>query len=136
GPSWNFSGTLASWCASSIVPRDLCPHVRSLMFRAIRISLAVVLLSLPIRAQQLELRFLDVGQGDAIVIREGGKTALVDSGRSARIMLQIDELGIDAIDLLVATHNQADHIGGMPAVLSSTGVRYYLDNGVPHDTSI
>src|SRR5207249_3488451 len=55
---------------------------------------------------------------------------------SSRIMLQIDELGIDTIDLLVASHNQADHIGGMPAVLGSTGVRYYLDNGVPHDTSI
>ena len=105
------------------------------MFRAIRIALAVVLLSLPLRAQQLELRFVDVGQGDAIVIREGGKTALVDSGRSAHIMVQLQSLGIDTVDLLVASHNHADHIGGMVAVLSNTGVRYYMDNGVPHTTA-
>jgi competence protein ComEC len=102
------------------------------MFRAIRIALAVVLLSLPVRAQQLELRFLDVGQGDAIVIREGGKTALVDSGRSANIVVQLQALGIDTIDLLVASHNHYDHIGGMAAILGNTEVRYYLDNGVPH----
>src|SRR5437762_726681 len=105
------------------------------MFRTIRIALAAVLLALPLRAQQLELRFLDVGQGDAIVIREGGKTALVDAGRSSRITAQLEQLGIDAIDLLVATHNHADHIGGMAAVLGSSGVRYYLDNGVPHTTA-
>jgi competence protein ComEC len=105
------------------------------MFRTIRTALAVVLLSLPLRAQQLELRFLDVGQGDAIVIREGGKTALVDSGRSANIMVQLQALGIDTIDLLVASHNHADHIGGMAAILSNTGVRYYLDNGLPHTTA-
>src|SRR5207237_5645158 len=105
------------------------------MFRTIRIALAVVLLSLPLRAQQLEIRFLDVGQGDAIVIREGGKTALVDSGRSAKVVVQLEALGIDTIDLLVASHNHADHIGGMAAILRSTGVRYYLDNGVPHTTA-
>src|SRR5438552_1549391 len=105
------------------------------MFRTIRVALAVVLLSLPLRAQQLELLFLDVGQGDAIVIRESGKTALVDSGRSANIMVQLQALGIDTIDLLVASHNHADHIGGMAAILSNTGVRYYLDNGVPHTTA-
>src|SRR5438132_11440592 len=105
------------------------------MFRTIRVALAVVFLTLPLRAQQLELRFLDVGQGDAIVIREGGKTALVDSGRSTNIMVQLQALGIDTIDLLVASHNHADHIGGMVAVLSNTGVRYYMDNGVPQTTA-
>src|SRR5207253_9254709 len=42
---------------------------------------------------------------------------------------------IDTIDLLVASHNHADHIGGMAAILSNTGVRYYLDSGVPHATA-
>ena len=105
------------------------------MLRAIRIALTVVLLALPLRAQQLEMRFLNVGQGDAILIREGGKTALVDAGRSANIILELQALRIDTIDLLVASHNHADHIGGMVAVLSGTGVRYYLDNGVPHTSA-
>lgn len=50
-------------------------------------------------------------------------------------MTQLQALGIDTLDLLVASHNHADHIGGMPAVLGSTKVRYYLDNGVPHTTA-
>ena len=89
----------------------------------------------PLSAQQLELRFLDVGQADAILVREGGKTALIDAGRGAGILTQLYALGIDTIDLLVASHNHADHIGGMASVLGGTVVRFYLDNGVPHTTA-
>jgi len=105
------------------------------MLQAVRLTLILLLLAFPAWGQQLELRFLDVGQGDATVIREGGKTVLVDAGRSARIMLQLQALGIDTIDLVVASHNHADHLGGMPAVLSGAAVPYYLDNGVPHTTA-
>src|SRR6267143_678024 len=105
------------------------------MLEAVRLALILLLLAFPLRGQQLELRFLDVGQGDAAVIREGGKTVLIDAGRSARIMLQLQMLGIDRIDLVVASHNHADHIGGMIAVLSGTIVPYSLDNGVPHTTA-
>ncbi len=100
------------------------------------LSLAlVVLLALPLPAQQLELRFLDVGQGDAILVREGGKTALIDAGSGAGILTQLRALGVDTIDLLVASHNHSDHIGGMTAVLGGTVVRFYLDNGVSHTTA-
>jgi beta-lactamase superfamily II metal-dependent hydrolase len=105
------------------------------MLRVLRLSLVLLFLSLPSWGEQLELRFLDVGQGDAILIREGGKTALVDAGHSARIVPQLRALGIDTIDLVVASHNHADHIGGMHAVLGGTKVRYYLDNGLPQTTA-
>jgi beta-lactamase superfamily II metal-dependent hydrolase len=100
----------------------------------IRIALALLLLAPPLSGQQLELRFLNVGQGDAVLIREGARTALVDAGGSGAILAQLRALSIDTIDLLVASHNHADHIGGMTAVLGGTVVRYYLDNGVPHTT--
>ncbi len=38
------------------------------------------------------------------------------------------------IDLAIATHPHADHIGGMAGVIRSLPVRYYMDNGVPHTT--
>jgi len=98
-------------------------------------SLALlVLLAAPLTGQ-LELRFLNVGQGDAALIREGGKTALIDAGGSAGVVSYLRAFAIDTIDLVVASHNHADHIGGMTAVLRGTVVRFYLDNGVPHTTA-
>jgi competence protein ComEC len=90
----------------------------------------------PDSAAPLELRFLDVGQGDATLLRGSGRTVLVDAGPSDRIVARLRELGVRSIDLLVASHNHADHIGGMDAVLDSFPVRSFLDNGHPATTRI
>ncbi len=85
---------------------------------------------------QVQLVFLDVGQGDAIVVRSPeGKIALIDSGNDGGIVSQLHALGIDTIDIAIASHPHADHIGGMAAVLRNFPVRYYMDNGVPHTTA-
>jgi beta-lactamase superfamily II metal-dependent hydrolase len=76
-----------------------------------------------------------VGQGDATLVRSpDGKAALIDAGPDSRIVSQLVRLGIESLDLLVATHAHADHIGGMEAVLG--GFRYVIswNNGVPHTT--
>ncbi len=84
---------------------------------------------------RVELIFLDVGQGDAIVIRSPeGKVALVDAGPGP-IVSQLRRRGIDSIDIAIASHPHADHIGGMAGVIRSMPVRFYMDNGVPHTTS-
>ena len=75
-------------------------------------------------AQNLEIRFLDIGQGDAVLIRNGGKAALIDAGPSDRVATQLKVLGVKSLDLLVASHNHADHIGGADAVLESIPVRF------------
>lgn len=83
-----------------------------------------------------EIIFLDVGQGDAAVVRSPeGKVALVDSGRDADILESLRRHGIDSIDIAIASHPHADHIGGMEAVISTLPVRYFMDNGVPHTTA-
>ncbi len=102
--------------------------------RLVCLLLAGLVLGRVAGAQQVEIRFLDVGQADAILIRESGKTALIDAGNGAGILTQLRALNIDTIDLLVASHNHSDHIGGMTSVLSNAVVRFYLDNGVPHTT--
>src|SRR4029453_18093473 len=59
-----------------------------------------------------------VGQGDATVIRSGGAVALVDVGPEPEPLAAcLDELGIDRIQLLVLTHYDLDHVGGVDAVL-------------------
>jgi beta-lactamase superfamily II metal-dependent hydrolase len=86
-------------------------------------------------APAVEITFLDVGQGDAVLVRApDGRTALIDAGTDA----PLDALrasGVDRIDLLVATHPHADHIGGMRDVLSALPVRFYMDNGQAHTTA-
>jgi beta-lactamase superfamily II metal-dependent hydrolase len=86
-------------------------------------------------APALRITFLDVGQADAIVVRAPeGQVALIDAGRGAPLGL-LAEMGIEGIDLLVATHPHADHIGGMAGVLDAIPVRFYMDNGQPHTTA-
>jgi len=97
-------------------------------------NLVVCFLAGPISAQQLEIHFLNVGQGDAAIVQEGGHTAIIDAGPSG-INAFLTTLHIDTIDLVVASHPHADHIGGMPELLQSHVVRFYLDNGIPHTTA-
>jgi beta-lactamase superfamily II metal-dependent hydrolase len=86
-------------------------------------------------AEHVEVLFLDVGQAEAIVIRSPeGRVALVDAGLES-IVADLRRHGIDAIDVAIATHPHADHIGGMAEVLRTIPVRYYMDNSVPHTTS-
>ena len=92
--------------------------------------------SAPQLPSSLKIIFLDVGQGDAAIIRTAeGKVALIDAGPSQEIVAQLSEHGITSLDLVIASHPHADHIGGMAAVLRSMPVTYYMDNGVPHTTA-
>lgn len=60
----------------------------------------------------------DVGQGDATLIRSAGRVALIDTGpEPVRLAACLDELGIARVDLLVLTHDDLDHVGGLEAVL-------------------
>lgn len=88
------------------------------------------------QAQDLEIRFLDVGQGDAVLVRNAGRAALIDTGPSGAVATRLQDLGVRSLDLLVASHNHADHIGGADAVLERLPVRFYLDNGYPASTAI
>jgi beta-lactamase superfamily II metal-dependent hydrolase len=82
----------------------------------------------------LRITFLDVGQGDAILIQApGGQVALVDAGPDD-VVAALRGFGVNAIDLAIATHPHADHIGGMIGVIETLPVRFYMDNGQPHTT--
>lgn len=118
---------------------------REWLRRALAVASLVTFLAAPVLAavpsapvvdpdSVLRITFLDVGQADAVLIQApGGRTALVDAGRDDIVPL-LRQFGVSEIDLLVATHPHADHIGGMAAVIAALPVRFYMDNGEPHTT--
>jgi competence protein ComEC len=60
----------------------------------------------------------DIGQGDAMVVRSGGQIALIDTGPDPAPLAEcLNTLGIDRVNLLVLTHFDLDHVGGVEAVL-------------------
>ena len=60
----------------------------------------------------------DIGQGDAVVLRSAGSIALVDVGPEPEPLGEcLAELGIERIDVLVLTHYDRDHVGGLDAVI-------------------
>jgi beta-lactamase superfamily II metal-dependent hydrolase len=69
----------------------------------------------------LRVTYIDVGQGDAILLRVGSWTGLIDGGppgSAAAVSAQLTKSGARRIDTLVMTHPHADHIGGLPDVIS------------------
>jgi competence protein ComEC len=70
------------------------------------------------RPADWQIAACDIGQGDAVILRSAGQTALVDTGPDPDSLARcLDELGIGRIDLLVLSHFDLDHVGGTEAVL-------------------
>jgi competence protein ComEC len=86
--------------------------------------------------QDLEIHFIDVGQGDAVFIRApGGQGVLYDGGRRSQVPLTyLRSIGVTQVDLVIASHADADHIAGLAAVVEAYRPRFFMNNAVPHTT--
>ena len=86
----------------------------------------------------LTIAFLDVGQGDAIFIESPtGNQVLIDGGPGQMVFSPLSAVMPfydRSIDVVIATHPDADHIGGLPEVLRRYDVDTFLDPGVSSDT--
>lgn len=88
----------------------------------------------PATPRELVVRVLDVGQGDAILIQNGGSTVLVDGGPDRRVLARwLDVLEVpDTIDAVILTHAHGDHFEGLRELFSSRRrmvVRAFWSNG-------
>ena len=90
--------------------------------------------------EYLKVSFLDVGQGDAILVETPShKTALIDGGPSKSVLSEIGSrlpFGTRKIDILLESHPDKDHIGGLPEVVGRYDVGVFLEPGVESENSI
>lgn len=109
---------LAAWAHGMLRPRHAL---------TVALCAGVTTWTVPPAAAPPDVWFLDVGQGDAVVLRlPGGVHALIDGGGTpfsdfdvgARVVLPaLRALGVHRLDVVVATHPDADHVEGLLAVL-------------------
>jgi competence protein ComEC len=108
---------------------------------ALKLALVALVLALATApawpaASQLCVSVVDVGQGDSILVQfPNGQNMLVDAGDEAAgptVVRHLRSRGIERIDILVATHPHADHIGGMQAVMTAFAIGKVWDSGYAH----
>jgi competence protein ComEC len=107
------------------------------------VVVAVATLSVPAASEILpggwpledwEVVACDVGQGDALVIRSLGRVAVIDVGKDEELIdICLSEVGVRTIDLLVLTHFDFDHVGGLTGALGGRSVSHAIVSGFPDD---
>jgi competence protein ComEC len=118
------------------------PALQPALVSSLLLVLASTLLWLAVTAPaagRLSVTFLDVGQGDAALI-DGpqGHRILVDGGPSGPALKRALDRHLPfydrRIDIVVLTHPQADHVGGLPAVIDSYDVGAVMTTAIAADT--
>lgn len=72
-------------------------------------------------ASDMEVHFIDVGQGDATLVKCGDAAMLIDAGEGSKgtlIQNYLQKQGVKKLDYLVLTHSDSDHIGGAPVIVT------------------
>lgn len=97
---------------------------RPIALGALIVVLTVVAISSPSWPTTATAVVLDVGQGDAVLLQDpSGATMLVDGGRDPAVLDRaLRRHGIHRIDILVVTHGDSDHVGGLAEILRSQPV--------------
>ncbi len=90
--------------------------------------------------KELEVTFLDVGQGDAILVQTpGGASILVDGGPDDSVLRELSAKlpwWRRSIDLVVATHPDMDHITGLISVVERYRIGRILISSVKGETPV
>ncbi len=87
---------------------------------------------------KLEVHFIDVGQGDATLLKCGGNAMLIDTGDDSKgtaVWNYLRKQGVEALDYLLLTHPHSDHIGGAPVILTKLDIREVFASNFVEDTS-
>lgn len=85
----------------------------------------------------LQVHFIDVGQGDSILVQVNNKNLLIDSGPNKsedKLKKYLKELNISKFDYIIATHPHEDHIGNMSYIINNFDVLNFYAPKVENST--
>ncbi len=85
----------------------------------------------------LKIHFIDVGQGDSILIQQGDRFMLIDAGDNQyeqTVVNYLKQNNVSKLDYVIGTHPHADHIGGLDAVINAFDVEKIIMPGIIHTT--
>lgn len=90
------------------------------------------------KKKEMEVHFINVGQGDSMLIQTpNNKNILIDAGRpeyGKQVVKYLKKYGVNKIDLMIATHPDIDHIGGLPYVMKAIKTDKIIDSGKLYTT--
>lgn len=90
-----------------------------------------------VAGDEIKIHFIDVGQGDSILVQSAGETLLIDAGENNmgdRVVAYLDSLGITTLNYVIGTHPHSDHIGGLDVVINEFQVEKVILPMVEHST--
>jgi beta-lactamase superfamily II metal-dependent hydrolase len=82
----------------------------------------------------LKVHYIDVGQAKSILIQAGEANALIDAGENDQgglVLAYLLRQGVERLDLLIATHPNSDHIGGMDTVIQEMEIGEIIMPDIP-----
>ena len=104
----------------------------------LNLSLWLAVFSLP-KTGELKLVFCDVGQGDAVLVTKGSLQVLIDGGPNEKVMNCLGNhlpFWDKTIEMVVLTHGEKDHLGGLINVLESYRVSCFVTDNTVVDSKI
>lgn len=87
---------------------------------------------------EMEVHFIDVGNADSILVRQGDKNLLIDAGERGDvddILTYFEQHGIYHLDMVIATHPHADHIGAMDQVIKNLPISKFVMSFMPEEAT-
>lgn len=91
-----------------------------------------------INPNEIKVHFIDVGQGDAILVQVNNKNLLIDSGSKSekkKLIEYLDRIYIPQFDYIIATHPHEDHIGNMGYIINNYKVINFYSPKVQNNTT-
>ncbi len=88
-------------------------------------------------ASNVKVHFINVGQGDSILIQTGNENVLIDGGGKGKgneVVAYLKKQKVKTLTALVSTHPDADHVGGLAHVIKSLSVKSVYAPKVSHTT--